>query len=137
MPGKGFYFDASPPEAGEQREVQPAVEGQGSKAPAPPPPHEITCFLVQPAMLGGRDLKGRALDQRGKAFAGEPTDLDAPTLGLRVELRPVGEACGRRVEEPKQAARRAEVLSSDDPSSAVGGVPSLLEDSGQTSRPCK
>jgi hypothetical protein len=39
-------------------------------------------------MLGGRDLKGRALDQRGRVFAGEPTDLDAPTLGLRVELRP-------------------------------------------------
>ena len=41
----------------------------------------------------------------------------------------------RRVEEPKQAAWGAEVLSSDGPSSAVGGVPSLLEDSGQTSRP--
>jgi hypothetical protein len=56
---------------------------------------------VQPAMLGGRDLKGRALDQRGKAFAGEPADLDLPTLGLRVELRPVGEASSCRVEETK------------------------------------
>jgi hypothetical protein len=56
-------------------------------------------------MLGGRDLEGRALDQRGKVFAGEPTDLDAPTLGFCVELRPVGEVSGRRVEEPKQAAR--------------------------------
>ena len=68
---------------------------------------------------------------------GESTDLDAKALGLPVELQPVGEASGRRVEEPEQAARRAEVLSSDGPSSAVGGVPSLLEDSGQTSRPCK
>ena len=61
---------------------------------------------MQPAMLGGRDLAGRALDQRSKVFAGEPTDLEAPTLGLRGELRPLGESCGRRVEEPKQAARR-------------------------------
>jgi hypothetical protein len=60
-------------------------------------------------MLGGGDLAGRALDQRGKVFAGESTDLDAPTRGLRVELRPLGEACGRRVEEPKQAGRRAMV----------------------------
>jgi hypothetical protein len=96
-----FYSDVPPSEAGEQREVQPAVECQGSKAPASPPPHEITGFLVQPAMLGGRDLKGRALDQRGKAFAGEPADLDLPTLGLRVELRPVGEASSCRVEETK------------------------------------
>jgi hypothetical protein len=37
-------------------------------------------------MLGGRDLAGRVLDQGGRAFSGEPTDLDAKTLGLRVEL---------------------------------------------------
>ena len=49
------------------------------------------------------------LDQHAKVLAGEPTDLDARTLGLRVELRPVGEASGRRVKEPKQAARRAVV----------------------------
>jgi hypothetical protein len=36
-------------------------------------------------MLRGRDLVGRARDQRGKAFAREPTYLDAKTLGLRVE----------------------------------------------------
>jgi hypothetical protein len=30
-------------------------------------------------------------------------------LGFCVELRPFGEACGRRVEEPKQAARHAVV----------------------------
>jgi hypothetical protein len=47
-------------------------------------------------MLGGRDLAGRALDQRGKVLKREPADLDAPTLG-------------HRVEEPKQAARRAVV----------------------------
>jgi len=52
---------------------------------------------MQGAMLGGRDLAVRALDQRGKVFAGEPTDLDAPKLGLRVELRPVCEAYGCRV----------------------------------------
>ena len=57
VPGKDFYSDVPPSEVGEQREVRPAVEGQGSKAPASPPPHEITGFLVQPAMLGGRDLK--------------------------------------------------------------------------------
>jgi hypothetical protein len=51
-------------------------------------------------MFGGRDLEGKALDQRGKAFAGEPTNLDAKVRSLRVELRPVGESCGRRVEEP-------------------------------------
>jgi hypothetical protein len=61
---------------------------------------------VQPAILGGRDLAGRALEQRGKVFAGDSTDLDAKALGLPIELRPVGEACGRRVEEPKQAAWR-------------------------------
>jgi hypothetical protein len=43
------------------------------------------------------------------AFAGEPTDLDVPTLGLRIELRPVGEASGYRVKEPKQAMRRTVV----------------------------
>jgi hypothetical protein len=52
---------------------------------------------MQPEMLGGRDLKGRAPDQRGQLFAGEPAALDAPTLGLRVELRSVGEASGCRV----------------------------------------
>jgi anthranilate/para-aminobenzoate synthase component II len=56
-------------------------------------------------MLGGRDLAGRALDQGGKVLAREPADLDAPTLGLCVELRSVGESCGRRVEETKQAMR--------------------------------
>jgi hypothetical protein len=56
-------------------------------------------------MLGGRDLAGTALDQRGRAFAREPTDLDAPTRGLCVELRPVVESCGRRVEEPKLRQR--------------------------------
>jgi hypothetical protein len=61
---------------------------------------------MQPTILGGRHLVGRALDQRRKVFAGEPTDLDAKALGLCVELRPVGKACGRRAEEPKQAARR-------------------------------
>jgi hypothetical protein len=55
-------------------------------------------------MLGGRDLEGRALDQRGQLFAGEPTDLDAKALGLCIELRPVSEASGSRVEEPKQPA---------------------------------
>jgi hypothetical protein len=60
-------------------------------------------------MLGGRDLAGRALDQRTQVFAGDSTDLDAKALGFRVELRPVGEACGRRVKEPKQAAWRAVV----------------------------
>jgi len=50
-------------------------------------------------MFGGGDLVGSAFDQRGKVFAGEPKDLDAATLGLRVKLRPVGEASGRRVEE--------------------------------------
>jgi hypothetical protein len=47
-------------------------------------------------MLGGRDLAGRVLDQRGQLFAGEPADIDALTVG-------------RRVEEPKQAARRTVV----------------------------
>jgi hypothetical protein len=45
-------------------------------------------------MLDGRDLAGRALDQRPQVFPREPTDLDTPTPGLRVEV-------------PKQAARRA------------------------------
>jgi len=49
-------------------------------------------------MLGGRDLAGRVLDQRPQDFAGEPTNLDAKTLGLRVERQPVGEACCGRVE---------------------------------------
>jgi len=37
-------------------------------------------------MLGSRDLADSTLDQRGKAFAGEPTDLDAKMLDLRIEL---------------------------------------------------
>jgi len=37
-------------------------------------------------MLGGRDFAGRALDQRPQVFAGEPTDLAAPTLDLCLEL---------------------------------------------------
>ena len=60
-------------------------------------------------MLGGRDLVGRALDQRPQIFALELADLDAKALGLCVKLRPVGESCGRRVEEPEQAAWRAVV----------------------------
>jgi hypothetical protein len=60
---------------------------------------------MQPAMLGGGNLAGRALDQRPQVFAGEPTDLDAPTLGLCVELRPVGDTSGRPVEEPLSRQR--------------------------------
>jgi hypothetical protein len=37
-------------------------------------------------MLGRGNLAGRALDPRTQVFAGEPADLDAPTLDLRVEL---------------------------------------------------
>jgi hypothetical protein len=57
-------------------------------------------------MLGGKDLAGRALDQRSQIFAGDSTDLDAKVLGLHVELRPVGETSGHRVEGPHQAAHR-------------------------------
>jgi hypothetical protein len=57
-------------------------------------------------MLGGRDLEDRALDQRPQVLAGEPSDLDARALDLRVERRPLGEVSGRRVKERKQAARR-------------------------------
>jgi len=55
-------------------------------------------------MLGGRDLAGRALEQRGKVFAGDSTDLDAKALSLPIELRPVGEtpSC---VKESQQAGR--------------------------------
>jgi len=60
-------------------------------------------------MLGGRDLAGRALDQHGHVFAGEPTDLEAKALGLRVELRPFGEVSCRRVKVPQQAAWRTVV----------------------------
>ena len=60
-------------------------------------------------MLCGRDLAGRDLDQCGQVLAGEPTNLDAKALGLRVKLRPVSDSCGRRVEEPKQAAQRTVV----------------------------
>ena len=69
----------------EQREVRSAVEGQGFKAPASAPPHEVASFLMQPALLEGRDLAGRAFDQRGQVLAGEAADLDAPTLCLRFE----------------------------------------------------
>jgi hypothetical protein len=109
VPGKGFYFDASPSEAGEQREVQPAVEGQGFLAPTSSPPHEVAGFLMQSAMLGGRDLTSRALDQRPQVFAGEPADLDAKALDLRVKLRPLGEVSGRGVKELQQPARRTVV----------------------------
>jgi hypothetical protein len=54
-------------------------------------------------------LGGRAPDQNGQVFAGDSTDLDAKALGLSLERRPVGEACCRRVEEPKQAAWRTVV----------------------------
>ena len=57
-------------------------------------------------MLGGRDLVGRACDQRGQVLAGEPTNLDAKALSLFVELRPVREASARRVKVSKLAARR-------------------------------
>jgi hypothetical protein len=69
-------------------------------------------------MLGGRDLEGRALDQCGQLFAGEPTDLDAPTLDLCVELRPVGESCGR-VEEPLSRQRGAPWWTSAPVSAAI------------------
>jgi hypothetical protein len=58
-------------------------------------------------MLGGRDLEGRALNQRDKVFAGEPTNLDAKALGFCVEHRPLGDACGRRVKEPLSRQRGA------------------------------
>jgi hypothetical protein len=48
--------------------------------------NEVAGFPVQPAMLGGRDLMGRARDQRGQVLAGEPTNLDAKARSLRVEL---------------------------------------------------
>jgi hypothetical protein len=107
--GKGLERGGPPPEAGEQREVWPAVEGQGSLTPAPAPPHQVASFLMQPAILGGRHLAGRARDQRGKVLAGEPTILNAPTLGPCIELRSVGEVSGHRVEEPKQAEWRVVV----------------------------
>ena len=44
-----------------------------------------------------------------KVFAGEPTDLDAKALDLRVKLRPLGEFSGRGVKEPQRSARRAVV----------------------------
>jgi hypothetical protein len=47
---------------------------------------------------------GRALDQRGQVLAGEPADLDAKVLDLRVYLRPVGYASARRVKVLHQAA---------------------------------
>jgi hypothetical protein len=97
-------LDPPPPQVCEQREVRSAVEGQGPPAPTPLPPHEIASFLMHPAMLGGRDLAGRALNQRPQVFVGDSTHLDAKALALCVELRPVGETCGRHVEEPKQAA---------------------------------
>ena len=106
MLDQGFYVDATPPQTGEQREVRPAVEGQGPPAPTSAPPHEIAGFLMQPAMLGGRDFAGRALDQHGQLFAGESTNLDAKALSLFVELRPVREASARRVKVSKLAARR-------------------------------
>ena len=53
-------------------------------APAPAPPREVASFLVQSAMLGGRDLASRVRDQRPQALAEEPTDLDYPTLGFCV-----------------------------------------------------
>jgi hypothetical protein len=60
-------------------------------------------------MLGDRDFAGRTLDKRPQTFAREPTDFHAKALGLGAQLRPIGEALGRRVEEPEQAARRAMV----------------------------
>ena len=83
---QGLELNAAPAEPGEQREIWPAVEGQGSAAFAPASLHEDTGFPVQPALLGGRDLSGRALDQRPQVFAREPTNLDAKALGLCVEL---------------------------------------------------
>src|SRR5215217_1441389 len=130
MLDQGLQLNAPPPQAGEQREVRRAVEGKGSKAPTSAPPHKIADFLVQPAMLGGRDLVDRALDQRGQALTGEPTDLNSPTLGFCVELRPVGEACGCRVKEPKQAAWRAVV----DVGSSLGGHHAALVSPAWTSR---
>ena len=50
-------------------------------------------------MLGGEDLAGRALEKRGQPFTGKPTDLSALMLSLHLDLRPVGEIPGRRVEE--------------------------------------
>ena len=73
-------------------------------------------------MLGGRDLKGRALDQPAHVLAGEPTDFDAKALGLGVEYRPVGEASGRRVEEPEQA-QRGELWWTSSPASAAISLP--------------
>ena len=75
-------------------------------------PHEIAGFLVQSAMLHGKDLTGRALYQRGKTFAGEPTNLEAKTLGLCVE-------------EPRQAARGTVV----DVGSRLSGYHAALEES--------
>ena len=120
MLDQGFLLDAPPPQTGEQREVRPAVESQDPPAPTSAPPQEIALFLVQPAVLGGRDFAGRALDQRPQAFAGEPTDLAAPTLDLCVKIRPVGEASSHRVKEPKQAAR-----------------PTVVDFSPQTRRPSR
>jgi hypothetical protein len=54
-------------------------------------------------MLGGRDLAGGALDQGPQDFAGEPTDLDAKELGLRVDLQ----TSRRGLRPPRQILKQA------------------------------
>ena len=66
---KRLDLDASPAQAGKQREVRVAVERQRPKAPAPPPPREVAGVLMEPTMFGVRDLAGRTLDQRGEVVA--------------------------------------------------------------------
>jgi hypothetical protein len=57
-------------------------------------------------MLRGRDLKVRSLDQCAQVLSGEPAYVDAPALGLHVELRLIDEASSGRIEDPNQAAWR-------------------------------
>ena len=101
-----WHPPSGPPQACQQRDVRPAVEGKGSSASTPAPPYEVALFLVQSSMLGGRDFAGRARDQGPRALAGEPTDLDAKARSLFVELRPVSEASARCFKVSKLAARR-------------------------------
>ena len=76
------------------------------------------CLKSKPESNGARNSDSSLLHPRPTRLSVEgllrsvlvrATNLSTPTLGLRVKLRPVCEASGRRVEEPEQAARRTVV----------------------------
>lgn len=96
----------------EQHEPAPAIEGQGDETAAAPPPDEVAGLRMAGAVLGGRDRRGRGVDQADEILAGD-VGINPVAECFFFPLKPSLEArcveitrC-RPVEETEQASGNA------------------------------